>query len=181
MAADLTPCPGCTRHVRTTEVKCPFCAATLELSGGSPPALPAERLSRAATFGFQSLLRVGAVAVAAAAVPNISSCIAAYGGPPFGEGGGTGVAGSGGTSASTAGAGNAGGQLSTGGSTGGTVTAGTGGTSGSGGAPNAGSSGNGGGSSSGGVSGGGGTSGSGGEAGDVGAGAGGDDGAAGSR
>ena len=58
----LTPCPGCQRHVLTTETECPFCAAPLALSKLSPPELPTKRLGRAATFAFGATL-LGASAV----------------------------------------------------------------------------------------------------------------------
>ncbi|HVU04333.1 MAG TPA: AgmX/PglI C-terminal domain-containing protein [Polyangiaceae bacterium] len=50
----LAPCPGCSRHVRTTETACPFCDGDLRqaFSAWAPPRLPTERLSRAALAAF---------------------------------------------------------------------------------------------------------------------------------
>jgi len=89
MAAHLAPCPGCARHVRSTETSCPFCATALDLSSVPPPLVPTARLSRSATLGFQTLLRAGAVAVAAATATNSSSCtVQIYGTPGVEDAGG---------------------------------------------------------------------------------------------
>src|SRR5690606_6703274 len=57
----LVPCPSCSRHVRTHETSCPFCAAPLELSGAPPRRLPPMRLGRAATLAFGTLLGASAL------------------------------------------------------------------------------------------------------------------------
>ena len=48
----LVPCPECQRHVRARETSCPFCAAALDPSNAAVPALPTQRLGRAALFGL---------------------------------------------------------------------------------------------------------------------------------
>jgi hypothetical protein len=74
--AHLHPCPGCARHVRVTDVVCPFCAATFDDSFHAVPELqaPRGRLTRAALFA----LGTGTLSVAAACS---SSSQPAYGGP----------------------------------------------------------------------------------------------------
>ena len=74
MRMSLLPCPGCARHVRTTESQCPFCA---------------RRIRR------RSLVALGAAAGAAAAIACGSSSRAIYGAPdvdgtrsPFEDSGG---------------------------------------------------------------------------------------------
>jgi hypothetical protein len=54
--SELTPCPECQRHVRTTESRCPFCDSALSLSQVARPVLPRSRLGRAATFAFGATL-----------------------------------------------------------------------------------------------------------------------------
>jgi hypothetical protein len=61
---ELTPCPGCQRHVRKTETSCPFCAQALALADLPAPVLPRSRLGRAATFAFGATL-AGATALVA--------------------------------------------------------------------------------------------------------------------
>ncbi|MFO0628987.1 MAG: hypothetical protein U0325_25660 [Polyangiales bacterium] len=41
----LCPCPGCQRHIRVHDARCPFCDARVALAPPEPPALP--RTSRA--------------------------------------------------------------------------------------------------------------------------------------
>jgi hypothetical protein len=48
----LVPCPECNRHVRVSELECPFCALPLDLAHTPAPQLPRGRLSRAATLAF---------------------------------------------------------------------------------------------------------------------------------
>ena len=62
----LAPCPSCSRHVRTSEATCPFCAASVSLIAIAPRS-QVERLGRAALFS------VFAASVTACNV---------YGGPP---------------------------------------------------------------------------------------------------
>ena len=63
MSAHLVPCPSCSRHVRSSESACPFCASALAPSAGPAPRSPGQRLSRAALFA----LGASAAAVAACA------------------------------------------------------------------------------------------------------------------
>jgi hypothetical protein len=57
----LEPCPSCLRHVRTTEVACPFCAATLpeSLRMRPHPRVPLGQLGRRATFAFGMAVAAG--------------------------------------------------------------------------------------------------------------------------
>ena len=57
--APLHPCPSCARHVRTSEPTCPFCASALSLAGVPPRAVPTQRLGRAATWAFATLVASG--------------------------------------------------------------------------------------------------------------------------
>ncbi|HET7542765.1 MAG TPA: hypothetical protein VFK05_22995 [Polyangiaceae bacterium] len=67
----LLPCPGCRRHVRVSEVACPFCKAPLDLGSAPEPELPRTRLSRAATFAFgATLASVSALAACGADVDD---------------------------------------------------------------------------------------------------------------
>ena len=61
-SAPLCPCPGCSRHVKTSESACPFCKRELAGAFQSAPSslAPAARLSRAALFA----LGAGGVVVA---------------------------------------------------------------------------------------------------------------------
>jgi hypothetical protein len=59
--SELTPCPECQRHVRTTESRCPFCDSALSLSHIAMPVLPRSRLGRAATFAFGATLASAAL------------------------------------------------------------------------------------------------------------------------
>ena len=78
----LAPCTSCRRHVRRSEVACPFCGIALALEPAPSLRVVSERLARAAIF--------------AAAVTNVVGCsnshtpendagsvIAAYGAPAF--------------------------------------------------------------------------------------------------
>jgi len=88
MTAMLEPCPECARHVRATEVTCPFCASPLALQGREMR-VAGERPMRAA------LLFAGATALAACgktqappeppSPPPVNTDLApapAYGAPP---------------------------------------------------------------------------------------------------
>jgi hypothetical protein len=57
----LEPCPSCLRHVKTTEVACPFCAATLpeSLRMRPHPRVPLRQLGRRATFAFGMAVAAG--------------------------------------------------------------------------------------------------------------------------
>jgi hypothetical protein len=93
----LVPCPECSRHVRVSELECPFCALPLELSGTPPPRLPGARLSRAATLAFGATIAsaTGLVACVGTSAPAHS--------PPV-EAGSAGAAGSGAAGPSAGGA-----------------------------------------------------------------------------
>jgi hypothetical protein len=61
----LLPCDACNRHVRASDTRCPFCDAAVNAARAAVvPAVPTERLSRAAMFVF------GATVAAAACVPQ---------------------------------------------------------------------------------------------------------------
>ncbi|HEY5374480.1 MAG TPA: hypothetical protein VIK01_12400 [Polyangiaceae bacterium] len=116
----LIPCPECNRHVRVSELECPFCALPLDLANTPPPQLPRSRLSRAATLAF------GATLVSAAAISACSegtAVVPPYGAAP-GEGAGAGAGpangGSGGSAQPSAGQSGVAGSLNLG-SGGGTV------------------------------------------------------------
>lgn len=95
----LVPCPDCHRHVRKTETRCPFCAATVSLAHVPEPALPSRRLGRAATFAFGATL-VGATSLASCSDDDPGPGTAIYGGPPAaGAGGDSFEPGGGGSSA----------------------------------------------------------------------------------
>lgn len=55
----LVPCPSCSRHVRSSEASCPFCATALpeSLASRAVPAAP-RRLERLAAFTFAASLAV---------------------------------------------------------------------------------------------------------------------------
>ncbi len=64
MRSPLAACPACARHVRVSEVACPFCRSELpESFRALVPLSPAKRLNRAALYA----LRMGAAAATAAA------------------------------------------------------------------------------------------------------------------
>jgi hypothetical protein len=58
---NLTPCPGCARHIQVDEARCPFCRAAL----AAPAAPIAARPWPGARLGRAALLAYGSVAVAA--------------------------------------------------------------------------------------------------------------------
>ena len=76
--AHLSPCPGCTRHVRVSEIVCPFCQVSLgdEFRAQPAPRPPAGRLGRAA------LSALGAGTIALASSCSSSNVKPPYGGPP---------------------------------------------------------------------------------------------------
>ena len=110
----LVPCTACQRHVRASETVCPFCATALDPAHAAAPALPTQRLGRAALFAFGATLAASLTAVGCG------------GDTDDGKGGG------GGDGGSSAGSGGSGGGGS-GGSAGTAGTAGRGGSGGSGG------------------------------------------------
>lgn len=59
MSASLVPCPSCSRHVRVSDARCPFCASALPTSLAQK-AIPGttQRLTRAAAFAFTASLAV---------------------------------------------------------------------------------------------------------------------------
>ena len=66
----LEPCPSCHRHVRTDEITCPFCAASIESAMGTaaPRPLPDRRLHRAALMSF------GLTVAAAGGAASLQAC-----------------------------------------------------------------------------------------------------------
>lgn len=54
MTAPLVPCPGCSRHVRASDITCPFCAfgVAARLGDVPSPVLPRRQIPRAALFAF---------------------------------------------------------------------------------------------------------------------------------
>ena len=61
--SELSPCPGCSRHVRVGTATCPFCEAALAAAPVLAPAVPrGGRLSRTAMF------------VAGAALATVAAC-----------------------------------------------------------------------------------------------------------
>lgn len=55
----LAPCPGCQRHVRVSEVACPFCGAAIVLVARPVP-VSRQKLGRAAIFAFGSAIATAA-------------------------------------------------------------------------------------------------------------------------
>ena len=84
--AHLGNCPACARHVRVSEINCPFCGVVLEDEFRAQPARkpPAARLSRAMLYAIGA----GSVAAAAACTADEAGTGSdygaqdAYGGPP---------------------------------------------------------------------------------------------------
>ena len=82
----LLACPGCERHVRSTESECPFCDRALE--GALPRALaPMPELSRAAAVFIGAAALVGCGKEPAPPEPkpppdNGQMAVPAYGVPP---------------------------------------------------------------------------------------------------
>jgi hypothetical protein len=124
--SQLHPCPGCLRHVRTSDERCPFCDHSLE-SALEPHALPERRLGRAALVAF------GATLVVSIASTACSSDSDETGRTGTGGTGGSSTGGSGGSTGGSGGStGGNGGSGGSGGNTGGTAGAATGGAAGSG-------------------------------------------------
>jgi hypothetical protein len=79
----LRPCPGCSRHVRVSEVACPFCGVSLDASFAAAPAPipPSVRLSRAALFAYGTgALVLGSAASATVVIDCNYTDAHAYGG-----------------------------------------------------------------------------------------------------
>lgn len=66
MTAPLVPCPGCSRHVRASDIACPFCAIAVasRLGQVAAPALPRRQIPRAALFAFGAATVAGAAGLA---------------------------------------------------------------------------------------------------------------------
>lgn len=60
--ASLLPCPACSRHVRRTELACPFCETPLALGHLPEPLVPTRRIGRGAMLAFGALLASGCTA-----------------------------------------------------------------------------------------------------------------------
>ena len=54
----LSPCPSCSRHVKTTEASCPFCKATLAERTVAAVPIVKNRMTRAAAYAFGASLAV---------------------------------------------------------------------------------------------------------------------------
>jgi hypothetical protein len=83
----LVACPDCSRHIRWSEVKCPFCDAAVAARIAELPERfwPSGRLSRAALMTFATTAAGAAGAAGCSAMP-----MPEYGSPPtFEETGGT--------------------------------------------------------------------------------------------
>jgi hypothetical protein len=60
---DLILCPACRRHVRPTEARCPFCAASIDRTAVASPPPPASRgLSRARLYAIHAAVATGVAA-----------------------------------------------------------------------------------------------------------------------
>ncbi|NUQ73285.1 MAG: hypothetical protein HUU21_07000 [Polyangiaceae bacterium] len=57
----LRPCSGCNRHVRSDEVRCPFCDDALPVDERPPP-IPAGRMGRAALMAFGAAIATASLA-----------------------------------------------------------------------------------------------------------------------
>jgi hypothetical protein len=124
----LEPCPSCQRHVRTTALACPFCAATLSGEQSRSRSPSGRRLGRYAAFTFQSGLVAAALGCSEGALVTAGTGGGAASGGTTGSGG----AASGGTTGS--GGAPSGGAVGVGGSSGGNIAlGGLGGDDGSGG------------------------------------------------
>src|SRR5579862_544785 len=66
MSARFVPCPGCQRHVRAVEARCPFCRGELTPSGADALPSPPSGLSRAELYWYGK--RGVAVAMGASAL-----------------------------------------------------------------------------------------------------------------
>lgn len=99
MYLPLTPCPGCSRHVRNTEATCPFCKSALpEMPKAALPLAP-RGVSRAAALAFGATLAVTACSgkttttsdtkdAAADGPDDNGGPVAEYGAPAIDSGGG---------------------------------------------------------------------------------------------
>ncbi|MCC7541567.1 MAG: hypothetical protein IT379_35440 [Deltaproteobacteria bacterium] len=93
MHPHLLPCPACGRHVRATEVSCPFCVTALSAAFASAPApsIPSARIGRAAIMGYRALSATALAATALASCGDDDTSRdmgpgafdSAYGGPPL--------------------------------------------------------------------------------------------------
>lgn len=87
----LAPCVACGRHVRASEVRCPFCAEALPLERApsvSDAATPSVRMSRAAIIAFGLTMAASACASNTAGSPPEGTIT--QGGSSGGEGASTG-------------------------------------------------------------------------------------------
>lgn len=83
MTDALAPCPSCSRHVRASSGRCPFCGAALpdDLAARVAPA-PSQRLSRAALAVFGAALAAGACNRPGRDGTDTSTIVQPYGAPP---------------------------------------------------------------------------------------------------
>ena len=68
----LVPCPSCDRHVRASEIACPFCHSALpnDLASRAVPAAN-RRLNRAAAFTFAATVAIASASVSTAACGGV--------------------------------------------------------------------------------------------------------------
>ena len=91
MSSRLVPCSECSRHVRSTSERCPFCGVIRALEPATPPSVaPAARLSSLAVMTF----RAATLGVAITACGGESN-------DPTGQGGATGTGGVGASAGET--------------------------------------------------------------------------------
>jgi len=85
MSARLLACPACSRHIRLTEERCPFCGAPCAASFASSPlpVPPPRGHTRAGLFRFGALAVAGVGGSAAlATMVGCSNTTVPYGVPP---------------------------------------------------------------------------------------------------
>jgi hypothetical protein len=81
--ATLVPCPGCSRHVRARDARCPFCDAALpEQTRDLVHPMPTQRLGRAAFMAFGATLGLAACHRSPTTETPISTVVQPYGAPP---------------------------------------------------------------------------------------------------
>ncbi len=79
----LSSCSGCSRHIRLSERRCPFCGvdAAEFMARAGPPRLPSERLGRAALFAFATASVAGSACNEARPEPAAAASVSAVANP----------------------------------------------------------------------------------------------------
>ena len=81
----LTPCSSCARHVRSTELACPFCGAAIAPSiATSEPRVVNERLTRSALHALGVAVGTATIVSVAIAAGGCIMATPAYGAPDAG-------------------------------------------------------------------------------------------------